>query len=125
MEPAAERSAAGCAERTSASPARNGRRLNHPIRGWATRRSEMRGKRLLAVGALAGVLALAGCGGDDDDGSAAKPAAGELSGTVTTWIMDPGSPKLQEVLNGQGTAFEADNPGTDVKIEFVPWAQAH
>ena len=86
----------------------------------------MRGKRLLAVGALAGVLALAGCGGDDDDGgSAAKPAAGELSGTVTTWIMDPGSPKLQEVLNGQGTAFEADNPGTDVKIEFVPWAQAH
>jgi len=61
----------------------------------------MRGKRLLAVGALAGVLALAGCGGDDDDdGSAAKPAAGELSGTVTTWIMDPGSPKLQEVLNG-------------------------
>ena len=86
----------------------------------------MKGTRWFAAGALAGVLALAGCGGDDDDeGSAAQPAAGELSGTVTTWIMDPGSPKLQEVLNGYATDFEAEHPGTDVKIEFVPWAQAH
>ena len=34
--------------------------------------------------------------------------------------MDPGSPKLQDVLNGYATDFEAENPGTDVKIEFVP-----
>ena len=85
----------------------------------------MKGMRWLAAGALAGLLAVAGCGGDDDEGTAAKPAAGELSGTVTTWIMDPGSPKLQDVLNGYATDFEGEHPGTDVKIEFVPWAQAH
>ena len=54
-----------------------------------------------------------------------KVEGGELSGTVTTWIMDPGSPKLQEVFKGYATDFEAKNPGTTVKIEFVPWAQAH
>jgi N,N'-diacetylchitobiose transport system substrate-binding protein len=88
----------------------------------------MKRMRWLAAGALTGVLVVAGCGGsDDDEGSAAKSgaAAGELSGTVTTWIMDPGSPKLQDVLNGYAEDFEAKHAGTDVKIEFVPWAQAH
>jgi N,N'-diacetylchitobiose transport system substrate-binding protein len=88
----------------------------------------MKRMRWLAAGALTGVLVVAGCGGsDDDEGSAAKSgaAAGELSGTVTTWIMDPGSPKLQDVLNGYAEDFEAKHAGIDVKIEFVPWAQAH
>src|SRR5688500_12933091 len=85
----------------------------------------MKGMRWLAAGAVACVLAVAGCGGsDDDDGTAAK-TEGQLSGTVTTWIMDPGSPKLQEVFNGYASDFEAEQPGTEVKIEFVPWAQAH
>ena len=85
----------------------------------------MKWMRWLAAGAVAGVLAAAGCGGDDEDkGSAAKTSSG-LSGTVTTWIMDPGSPKLQSVLNGYAQTFEAKNSGVDVKIEFVPWAQAH
>ena len=39
--------------------------------------------------------------------------------------MDPGSPKIQSVVKGYGTAFEAQHPGTKVNIEFVPWAQAH
>ncbi len=85
----------------------------------------MKGMRWIAAGAVAGVLAVAGCGGSDDDESTAAKAGGQLSGTVTTWIMDPGSPKLQEVFNGYATDFEAKNSGVDVKIEFVPWAQAH
>lgn len=85
----------------------------------------MKGMRWLAVGALTGVLAVAGCGGSDDDKGSAAKAGGEVSGTITTWIMDPGSPKLQEVFTGYAKDFEAEHPGTDVKIEFVPWAQAH
>ena len=39
--------------------------------------------------------------------------------------MDPGSPKIQKVVESYATAFETKNPGTSVEIEFVPWAQAH
>jgi N,N'-diacetylchitobiose transport system substrate-binding protein len=39
--------------------------------------------------------------------------------------MDPGSPKLQSVVKGYATAFQAGNPGTKVDVQFVPWAQAH
>ena len=39
--------------------------------------------------------------------------------------MDPGSPKIQDVVKQYGTDFEAKNPGTKVDIQFVPWAQAH
>ena len=85
----------------------------------------MKGMRWLAAGAVACVLAAAGCGGSDDDEGTAAKTGGALSGTVTTWIMDPGSPKLQEVFNGYAKDFEAEHSGVDVKIEFVPWAQAH
>ncbi len=87
----------------------------------------MKGMRWLAAGALVCALAVAGCGGDDEDkGSAAKAGGeGEISGSITTWIMDPGSPKLQEVFNAYAKDFEAKHAGSEVKIEFVPWAQAH
>jgi N,N'-diacetylchitobiose transport system substrate-binding protein len=85
----------------------------------------MKGKRWLAASVLCGVFAVAGCGGSDDDEGTAAKSGGKISGTVTTWIMDPGSPKLQEVFNGYAKDFEAKHAGTDVKIEFVPWAQAH
>jgi N,N'-diacetylchitobiose transport system substrate-binding protein len=87
----------------------------------------MTGMRWLAAGALVGALAVAGCGGDDEDkGTAAKTGGeGAISGSITTWIMDPGSPKLQEVFNSYAKDFEAEHAGSDVKIEFVPWAQAH
>ncbi len=85
----------------------------------------MKATRWLAAGALTAMLAVAGCGGDDDDGGGSGAEEGKVSGAVSVWIMDPGSPKLQGVLNDQAKAFEAKNPGTDVKIDFVPWAQAH
>ena len=85
----------------------------------------MKGMRWLAAGALAGVLAVAGCGGDDEKGGGGTAAKGGVAGEVTTWIMDPGSPKLQEVFKGYAKDFQAKHPGTKVNIEFVPWAQAH
>jgi N,N'-diacetylchitobiose transport system substrate-binding protein len=85
-------------------------------------------KVLLA--ALAAVsVALAACGGSDSDSSKSDKASSstpaKLSGSVDVWIMDPGSPKIQGVVKGYGTAFEAQHPGTKVNVEFVPWAQAH
>ena len=88
----------------------------------------MKGMKWLSACALIGVLAVAGCGGDDDDsGTAAKSSdgGGGISGSITTWIMDPGSPALQDVFKGYATDFQAKHPGTEVNIEFVPWAQAH
>jgi N,N'-diacetylchitobiose transport system substrate-binding protein len=32
---------------------------------------------------------------------------------------------VQKIVNRYATDFQAANPGTTVKIEFVPWAQAH
>ena len=56
---------------------------------------------------------------------ARPPRTGKLEGSISVWIMDPGSPKIQGVVKQYGTDFEAANPGTKVDIQFVPWAQAH
>ena len=76
------------------------------------------------VGIVLSVLAAA-CGGDDDDEPTDEgaPAAeeGELSGEIDVWIMDPGNPQLQDVINTYASDFEAANPGTTVAVEFVPW----
>jgi N,N'-diacetylchitobiose transport system substrate-binding protein len=81
-------------------------------------------KWLAAVLAVA-MAAVAGCGGGNDDKASTSGGSGKPSGNVSVWIMDPGSPKLQGVIKGYATAFEAKNPGTKVEIQFVPWAQAH
>ena len=52
-------------------------------------------------------------------------STGKLEGSISVWIMDPGSPKIQDVVKQYGTDFEAAHPGTKVEIQFVPWAQAH
>jgi N,N'-diacetylchitobiose transport system substrate-binding protein len=85
----------------------------------------LRGIKLLAAGAVLAALVVAGCGSDDDDGDAASQSAAKLSGEASVWIMDPGSPALQGVINDYATEFEKANPGTTVNVEFVPWAQAH
>jgi N,N'-diacetylchitobiose transport system substrate-binding protein len=78
--------------------------------------------------AVAAVLAtvVAACGGSDEPASkASSGGGGKLEGSISVWIMDPGSPKIQGVVNQYGKDFEAANPGTKVDIQFVPWAQAH
>jgi N,N'-diacetylchitobiose transport system substrate-binding protein len=78
----------------------------------------------LLVGIVLSVLATA-CGGDGDDepaGGDATPAEeGELSGEIDVWIMDPGNPELQDVINTYASDFQAANPGTTINVEFVPW----
>jgi N,N'-diacetylchitobiose transport system substrate-binding protein len=88
----------------------------------------MRSRWLAVAGVLAAVFVFAACGSDDDDEGqqgAAAGTSGELSGAIDVWIMDPGSPALQGVIKGYATDFEAKNPGTEVNVQFVPWAQAH
>jgi N,N'-diacetylchitobiose transport system substrate-binding protein len=82
--------------------------------------------------AVAMVLAtvVAACGGGDENGGSQQASSGgggdaKLEGSISVWIMDPGSPKIQGVVNQYGTDFEAAHPGTKVDIQFVPWAQAH
>ena len=80
--------------------------------------------------AVAGFLlaaVVAACGGSGDDGKAPTTQAskGKLEGSISVWIMDPGSPKIQGVVKQYGTDFQAAHPGTKVDIQFVPWAQAH
>ena len=85
----------------------------------------MRKFTVAAVGLVLAVV-VAACGGSDDKQTGDKAAAGnKLSGSISVWIMDPGSPKIQSVVKGYATAFQAKHPGTTVNIEFVPWAQAH
>jgi N,N'-diacetylchitobiose transport system substrate-binding protein len=81
-----------------------------------------------AVAAATAIVAMvvAGCGGSGSADKAAGSAGnGKLSGSISVWIMDPGSPKIQDVVKQYATDFQAKNPGTTVNIEFVPWAQAH
>ena len=83
----------------------------------------------LVSATLTALLALAACGGnssnDKSSGDGKGAAAGKLSGSIDVWIMDPGSPAVQQVVKGYATGFQAAHPGTQIKIEFVPWAQAH
>ena len=86
----------------------------------------MKGRIGLAVAALLATV-VAACGGGDEPSSKASSGGGaaKLEGAIDVWIMDPGSPKIQGVVNQYGKDFEAANPGTKVNIQFVPWAQAH
>src|SRR6201991_5394672 len=86
------------------------------------------GKKFGLAVAAALATVVAACGGGDDDGAqkaSSGGGGGKLEGAISVWIMDPGSPKIQGVVNQYGKDFEAAHPGTKVDIQFVPWAQAH
>lgn len=72
-----------------------------------------------ASGAAALALVLAGCANNDDPGD-----SDDLSGELLVWIMDPGNPEVQATLDGFGDAFEAENDGVTVTIQYIPWADA-
>src|SRR6478735_2584208 len=90
------------------------------------REERMKGRIGLAVAALLATV-VAACGGSDEPSQQASSGGGKakLEGSISVWIMDPGSPKIQGVVKQYGTDFEAAHPGTKVDIQFVPWAQAH
>src|SRR3954462_9394997 len=80
----------------------------------------------VAVAGFVLAVVVAACGGDDNKQSSTQASNwGKLSGSISVWIMDPGSPKIQSVVKQYGTDFQAAHPGTKVDIQFVPWAQAH
>ena len=70
--------------------------------------------RKFSVAAAGLVLAavVAACGGGDDNKTTgdAAPRASKLSGSISVWIMDPGSPKIQGVVKQYGTDFQAATP---------------
>jgi N,N'-diacetylchitobiose transport system substrate-binding protein len=86
-------------------------------------------KVMAAAATVLTAVVVAGCGGSDSNSNSSKSGASagkdKLSGSISVWIMDPGSPKIQGVVKQYATDFQAKNPGTTVNIEFVPWAQAH
>jgi N,N'-diacetylchitobiose transport system substrate-binding protein len=86
----------------------------------------MRKFSVAAVGVALATVVVA-CGGSDDNKTTGGKAAssGKLEGSISVWIMDPGSPTLQGVVKQYGTDFQAAHPGTKVDIQFIPWAQAH
>src|SRR4051794_30887732 len=81
----------------------------------------------VAVAAFVLAAVVAACGGDDSSNKSSTQASKQekLSGSISVWIMDPGSPKIQGVVKQYATDFQAAHPGTKVDIQFVPWAQAH
>jgi len=102
----------------------NGRHANHSTH--VVERGDGMKKFSVAVAALLAAV-VAACGGGSDNSAPATQASnqGKLEGSIDVWIMDPGSPKIQDVVKQYGTDFQAAHPGTKVNIQFVPWAQAH
>ena len=78
--------------------------------------------RKFSVAVVSVVLAavVAACGGSDDKQTGDKAAtSGKLEGSISVWIMDPGSPKIQGVVKQYGTDFEA------VLVSSVAWRTHH
>jgi len=80
----------------------------------------------LLGGTLAATLALSACGSDGGGGGGADGGGGGgMAGEITVWIMDPGNPEVQQIIDETGTAFEAEHSDATVNIEYVPWTSAH
>lgn len=71
-----------------------------------------------ASGASALLLALAACGNNSDGGTAG-------GGDLTVWIMDPGNPEVQAIVDQSAADFEAANEGVSVTVEYIPWDGGH
>lgn len=87
----------------------------------------MKRNYLASAGALAiaGVLALSGCGRSDapattESGGGAEVPSGEAEGTVTVWAMG----NEGEILGQFAKQFEDENPGVKVEVTPIPWDSA-
>lgn len=76
--------------------------------------------RVAGAAAAALVLALTACGNDDNGGGDPTDDA-----ALTVWIMDPGNPTVEEIVENTARAFEDLHEGVTVNVEYIPWAQAH
>ena len=76
-------------------------------------------KKLVAVG-LAGILALAACGSDDEGSDdAAGDGGSEDTTTLRLWLNGEDVP--DEVVASLEEQFEADHPGVDLQFERQQW----
>ncbi len=87
----------------------------------------MKAPRVRAVVALlaVGALTLSSCGRPEPNSapqqSAAPISTAKATGSLTIWAMGAEGEKLSKLAN----EFEAQNPGTTIKVTPIPWASAH
>lgn len=63
---------------------------------------------------------------DDVDGEGDDDAEGDaLEGTLSVWIMQPGSDEVEDIVGDTVAAFEDEHDDVEVDLQFVPWANAH
>lgn len=86
-------------------------------RGYGSRGLSRRDFLKVSSAGLAGVAALgaAACGG----------TGGDQGGSIEVWIMQPGSDELEGLLQGFADDFMQENEGSEISLQFVPWANAH
>ena len=84
----------------------------------------MKTKKLAAIG-LAGVLALAACGSDDDDaessgdGSSLEAPADDTEATLRVWLNGPDTP--DEMIELAKDTFAEQYPNVTVEVERQEW----
>ena len=83
----------------------------------------MKTKKLAAIG-LAGVLALAACGSDDDDaessgGSSLEAPADDTEATLRVWLNGPDTP--DEMIDLATDTFAEQYPNVTVEVERQEW----
>jgi N,N'-diacetylchitobiose transport system substrate-binding protein len=89
----------------------------------------MKVRRLAAAVAAVSLFGLAACGNNSSSGSQgfSDKANGSVSGkgqTVTVWLMEGTNAKPDSYVSQLSSAFQKET-GAKVKIQFVPWAEAH
>jgi multiple sugar transport system substrate-binding protein len=87
-------------------------------------RAAARRSTVAVAAGLVAVVALAGCGREEDDAPAAaaeEVTSGPATGTIDVWAMGTEG----ELLGDFVKAFEEANPDADVKVTAVPWDAAH
>lgn len=60
-----------------------------------------------------------------EESEPAEPAGGGVEGDLTVWIMEPGNEEVQAVVDDTAAAFEEENDGVTVDLQYVPWGNAH
>ena len=79
------------------------RQMHRRRNGGGQRGGRVRTPKVLLAALAAVSLAIAACGGssDNNDKASTSSAPAKLSGSIDVWIMDPGSPAVQSVVNPQ------------------------